>query len=607
MQALPDGGVLVADVANRLVLRMDEAGAPLWAYTSSSDSSLRAPVCARRLDDGRYLIVDRDAHRVFIVGINGALRWQYGATGAAGRGVGQLDSPTYAEVRADGNVLIADAGNHRVIVVRASDYAEDAGDLGYTDASVVWQYGMPGSPGTGADQLMRPTSAQWLTSGAAAGNVLICDEGAGRVVEVRAADYAAGAAGHGFSADSLVWQYPAEAGASRPSFALGAFGAGAVVWIADADAGHVYAVATGSGSGRPNGHDVVADFGAGEAGFTGSLVAPVALSLTSDGAVAVADPGVARACVLGTTAANAVTTSTRLTCGRNGRKLFASVTCTYTDVPYAPIGVGVSIDGAEDWMFLTFPTVGGGPDGTGAIKTATLPLPPKSIGTTLRYQIIMAKSDGARAFSPLLASISVAWEPRGPASGGSGGGGEGGDNAGASGSGDYTYPGSSGGSGEGSGGGTGGGSGSGSGSGSGIGYGTGSSGSPTGADAGQSVSGGSTGAEIPEVVDPAAATAAGSEAVVSGYKMRASGFAGGGEGGGSSPSEASAAGGWLLVPATLGLVSIVLLTGAAAAERRRIRAYSEFDPARPRALPAEYMPLARPPLPPPIVKPRGRR
>ena len=89
--------------------------------------------------------------------------------------------------------------------------------------------------------------------------------------------------------------------------------------------------------------------------------------------------------------------------------------------------------------------------------------------------------------------------------------------------------------------------------------------------------------------------------------MKASGFAGGGEGGGSSPQEAVTAGGWMILPAGLGLLCLALFALAAARENRRIRAYADFDPARPRALPADHTPPARRPLPPPIVKPVGRR
>jgi hypothetical protein len=598
VQAMPDGGVLVADAANHLVLRMDTDGQVVWAYTRAQDDQLESPVSARRLDDGTYLIADEDAQRVFIVGLDGGLRWQYGATGVAGSGVGRLDAPTYADVRPDGNITICDAGNHRVIVVRRSDY-----ESGFTASSILWQYGTTGVSGTAAGELARPSSVQWLTLGSAAGNALICDREAGRVIEVRASDYQDDVGDHGFSDASVVWQCLGSGGSDRPSAAAGVYGGDAIVWICDTSSGHVSALATGSAAGTPTGHEVIADYGPGAAGFSGTLSAPCALSLTGEGGVAVADPGESRIAVLGTKLQGATATSRPLTCDRAGRKRFVSITCSFADIPHSSLGIMYQVDGAG-WKTLTRPYLSGTPGGTGAEKTITFPLPPKTAGATISY--LLSLGQGQRALGPLLASLAIKYVPAGPASG-SGGGGEGGDNKGSNGSGTYSYPDSGGGSGQGSGGGAGGGTGSGSGSGAGVGHGSGSSDSPTGADAGAPVAGSATGQDLPSGVDPSAQTAPGNDAVVSGYMMKASGFAGGGEGGGASSREAATAGGWLLLPAGLGLLCLGLFAGAAASQRRRIRVYADFDPARPRALPADHTPPGRPPLPPPIVKPRGWR
>ena len=414
-------------------------------------------------------------------------------------------------------------------------------------------------------------------------------------------DFAAGSGNHGFSAASLVWRYPAaDDGSAAPGFALGAFGGDGIVWVADAAGGELTGVATGSAAGAPTAHDVVARYGAGQPGFAGSLSSPCAVSLTGDGALAVADPGASRVSVVGTTADSSVAMSRPLTCGRAGRKLFVSVTCSYLSVPYAPAGVSVRVDDG-DWTFLRG-QLGGAADGTGAVASGTFPLPRLSVGQRIEYSVSMANT--YRSFSPRLLSLSVTYEPRGNGSG-SGGGGESGTNARSNGSGSYTYPGSGGGSGQGSGGGVGGGTGSGSGTGSGNGYGSGSSASTMGADVGSSA-GSATGAEIPDSVDTTA-TAPGSDAVVSGYLMKASGFAGGGEGGGASSQQAVTSGRWMFLPAGAGLLCLLLFAAAAVNENRRIRVYADFDPGRPRALPAEFTPTTRPPLPPPIVQPARRR
>jgi hypothetical protein len=588
VQAIAGGGVLVADAANRVVLRMDESGALVWKYTAADDPALQAPVCARRLADRGTLVVDRDACRVFIVDVNGVLRWQYGTTGVSGSGVNRLDAPQYAEQLADGDIAICDAGNHRVIVVQSSDYTAGTADLGYSAASIVWQYGTTGVSGSGTDELVRPTSAQWLTTGADAGNVLICDEGAARVIEVADA--------------GVVWRYPESDSADvRPSLALGAAGGDGIVWVADAAGGDIIGVATGSAAGSPTGHDVVARYGAGRPAFAGSLSAPCAVSLTDAGGLAVADPGAGRVTVLGTTSDSAVATSRPLTCGRAGRKLFVSITCSYLTVPYAGIGVSVRVDGGP-WVPL-MGQLGGAADGTGAAASGTLPLKGLSVGKEIEYMLSMKNS--YLAFAPRLLSLAIAYEPRAGGSG-SGGGGDSGDSAHCSGSGAYTYPGSGGGSGQGSGGGVGGGTGSGSGAGSGSGYGSGSSASTMGVNNGSSA-GSATGAETPDSVD-STSTAPGSDATVSGYLMKASGYAGGGEGGGSSPAAVPTTRAWLVVPGGLSVLGALVLGTAVLAERRRLKAYADYDASRPRPFPAQSgTPAARPLPPPPLIRAGGAR
>ena len=580
VEAMADGNLLVADAANHRVLWMRSDGLPVWSYGTTDDAALRAPVCVRRVTNSSFLIVDQDADRVFIVDMNNNIQWQYGTTGVAGSGVDQLDSPTYADLLPNGRIAICDAGNNRVIVVRKDD------------ASIVWQYGTTGVPGSGADQLVRPTSVQWLTAGADLGNVLICDQGAGRVVEIRPSDYDLG-----FSADSVVWEYPRGGGSGQPICAVGLHGDDSIVWISDSSSGHVYAVATGSAAGAPAGHEVVADFGSGAPAFTGSLTSPAALSLADDGTVLVADPGAGRVVQLGATDRPAYPQSKALGCGWPGRKRFKSITVSYLDIPTTTLAIRYRVD-SSGWHAPLSPVMSGTLGGVGAVKTVVYPLPPKTAGTTITYEVDL--SQGSRALVPLVTALAIACEQTSPASG-TGGGGEGGNNKGANGSGTYSYPGSGGGSGQGSGGGTGGGSGSGSGAGAGTGYGSGSSGSTTGAtDVGTPMAGSSTGQDLPSSVDPALA-APGSDATVSGYRMKASGFAGGGEGGGSVASKTTAVG-WLVVPAILGLLGLGVMTVAVLSERRRVRSYAAYDAARPRPLPAEAgTPSPRPLPPPPLI------
>ena len=603
VQVLSDNGMLVADAGNALVAEFDASGTLVWSYRAAD---LRTPVCARRLADGRTLIVDKAAARVFIVNPAGDLVWQYGEVGQPGAGVDRLDAPTWAEVLNDGNVAICDVGNHRVIVVRAVDYAATAADAGFRADSIVWQYGTTGVSGAGVDELVTPASVQPLTAGAAHGNMLICDTGAGRVVEVRASDFSASASHHGFTAGSVVWQYPesgsSTASLSAPGSALGSNGSDNIVWIADTGGGRVLGVATGSISGRPSRHDVFAEYGpSGGTPLAGSLSAPAALSQASDGRLAVADPGGQRVVVLGTTSEVASVVSKSLDLGLAGRKRFVSVTSAFALVPTAPITVLYRIDGGASKVLGSF---GGGSDMSGGSGVKTIPFPPLTVGSRISYQVVF--TTGSRAFAPVLQSLTISYEPWRSKTSGSGGGGASGNRRNSNGAaGTYSYPATSGGSGSGSGGGVGGGTGSGSGSGTGHGRGSGSSGSVYGTDSGADSGVSSMGADLPSSVDPAA-TAPGSEASVSGYRMKAAGFAGGGEGGGSA-LDTSAANGWLLVPASVGLLSAILLGVPALMTRRHVRLYAEYDVARPRALPADQGPSARLLPPPPIIRPGGAR
>ncbi len=601
VDVLSGGGVLVADVANRLVAEFDANGALVWSYTAADDADLRTPVRARRLAGGRTLICDSGAARVFIIDDqSGKVEWQYGETGAAGSGPDRLDAPTSAAVLSDGNVVICDAGNHRVIVVRAGDYNATSADAGFTADSIVWQYGTTGVSGDGVDQLVTPTSAQRLTAGASRDNVLICDAGAARVIEVRYADYASSGSSHGFTAGSIVWQYPASGSEtasllSSPSWALGSYGADNVVWIADAGRRSVLGVATGSISGRPTRHQKFAEYGSSSGTpFSGSLSAPAALSQATDGRLAVADPGGRRVVVLGTTTDAGSVTSRSLDCGLSKRKRFATIRCTFARVPSAPIAVSYLIDSGS-WKLLGM--FGGKSDMSAGSGAKTVPFPPLTAGQRISYQVTL--STGSRACAPALRSLTISYEPWRSKMSGSGGGGVSGNRRDSNGgSGTYNYPVSSGGSGAGSGGGVGGGTGSGSGSGAGNGRGSGSSGNAAGSDTG-AAGGSSSGVEMPSAVSTSTGGAA--TRSVSGYVIKASGVAGGGEGGGASLAFA----GLPLVPLAALVVGAALMVGPGAG-RRRLRLFADWDPELVRPFPAERTRGRPRPRPAPLMRPRRR-
>lgn len=112
-------------------------------------------------------------NRVFIVDESGQIIWQYGEAGVAGSGPNQLNTPVQAVFLSTFpghpgfHILIADQANERIILVNLNH-------------QIVWQYGMTGVAGNGANQLSNPNSAELLENG----HILIADEANNRVIEV---------------------------------------------------------------------------------------------------------------------------------------------------------------------------------------------------------------------------------------------------------------------------------------------------------------------------------------------------------------------------------------------------------------------------------------
>jgi hypothetical protein len=115
-------------------------------------------------------------NRVFIVDDDGNIEWQYGQAGVSGFGPNQLNTPVHAVIVPNfphhhgPHVMITDQGNSRVILVNFK-------------GAIVWQYGTTGTPGSGANQLNNPNSAELLPNG----HILIADENNNRVIEVTVA------------------------------------------------------------------------------------------------------------------------------------------------------------------------------------------------------------------------------------------------------------------------------------------------------------------------------------------------------------------------------------------------------------------------------------
>ncbi|HEY9841494.1 MAG TPA: cyclic nucleotide-binding domain-containing protein [Candidatus Obscuribacterales bacterium] len=79
---------------------------------------LKEPVFVNASLDGQFIyIADKGTHQVLVLKRDQEVIWQYGIPGTPGRDEGHLDHPTCVQPTADGTWLIADSGNHRVIEI----------------------------------------------------------------------------------------------------------------------------------------------------------------------------------------------------------------------------------------------------------------------------------------------------------------------------------------------------------------------------------------------------------------------------------------------------------------------------------------------------------
>lgn len=177
---------------NRVFI-VDERGKILWQYgqagvTGSGANQLNTPVQSAfvinfpKHPGPHVIITDQGNQRIILVSLSSnSIEWQYGETGTAGSGPGQLNNPNSAELLENGHVLIADENNNRVLEITP------AGD-------VVATFTAQGTLGAAAFASRLPN-----------GDTLISDAGNNRIVEVDAND-------------NVVWQYVTNTGAgSNPN------------------------------------------------------------------------------------------------------------------------------------------------------------------------------------------------------------------------------------------------------------------------------------------------------------------------------------------------------------------------------------------------------
>jgi hypothetical protein len=489
VEALDSGNLLFSDRSLPIVAEVTRAGEPVWTYSADDDSSLQRPFSAQRFTRGGQdltLISDRDAKRVWVVDEEKRVVWQYGVIDEEGMGVNHLLDPfcaRYSELDG-GTVVIADTlGASRVIVVRYGDYVAGAPDNGFTEESIVWSYGTPGSAGSGPGQLDKPHGVDRLANG----NILVADEDAQRVIEID------------WETKEISWKYGTTdqagdgAGQLKEPNAARRLSDGDTL-IADAGNARVLRVSANGAIDREYDMEVLARPPWHAENDPSS---PRQAVYTNDGLLVVADSLFQQIVLLGHEGAGQAI-STPLDCGQPGvKKAFVSLTWQGDT---GPSGTGVAIDykldGEKSWQTCAFRS-----------GLRRFEFKAGTVGRTIAYRVTLSSAHAGH--TPTLDSVVI--QSTTATTGGSGGGGGGAEGgAGNSGqSGVYMYPSiAEGGTGT---------SGTGTGSGgSGTGSGSGSSGTGTGSS---SAGGGSS--TVTNSVDvPVQSTGSGETQAVQGYEIQ---------------------------------------------------------------------------------------
>jgi hypothetical protein len=191
------GNMLIADQYNNRIVEVDrKTHKVVWQFGNGSDKpgpdSVVGPNDAERI--GPFTLISGTGippsnpplpgcsdptngcpdNRVMIVDPSGHIVWQYGMAGVSGSGANQLNTPVQA-------LAFFGSFNKRFgQFVVITDQANERVIVVNSAKQIVWQYGTTGVAGNGPNQLSNPNSAELLENG----NVLIADENNNRVIEV---------------------------------------------------------------------------------------------------------------------------------------------------------------------------------------------------------------------------------------------------------------------------------------------------------------------------------------------------------------------------------------------------------------------------------------
>lgn len=147
---LASGNTVIADTTNNRVLEVDPDDQIAWSSEDWENRELLSyPNNIHVLDDGQFMITNRNANEFIIVNQEGTVSF---------KSKGSIQHPHNCEPLADGTFIIADSDEDRVHIMNA-------------DGETLWEY---------AENLAWPRDADLLPSG----NILIADSKNSRLLEV---------------------------------------------------------------------------------------------------------------------------------------------------------------------------------------------------------------------------------------------------------------------------------------------------------------------------------------------------------------------------------------------------------------------------------------
>ena len=143
---LPDGGILITEIRDPRVVRLDAAGNVVFSIHVPA----AYPSDAQLDPQGNVVVSDyANPGAVIAVAPSGRVVWRYGPTSGPGR----IDHPSLAVPRADGSVVLNDDFRDRVLL------------LDPHSGRVLWQYGVTDQPGTSPGHLFIPDGLDQLPPG----------------------------------------------------------------------------------------------------------------------------------------------------------------------------------------------------------------------------------------------------------------------------------------------------------------------------------------------------------------------------------------------------------------------------------------------------------